>query len=103
MIKIRKVEDQDLIPLSEFLPKGFPAVTQNNWLEIFDYWWSTNPAYSEEIPRGWLLEKDNAIVGFLGNIPLHILIHGEVKLAVAANNWYLDPSIRGIYSIRLVQ
>jgi hypothetical protein len=101
MIKIRTVEDQDLIPLSEFLPKGFPAVTQNNCLEIFDYWWSTNPAYSEEIPRGWLLEKDNAIVGFLGNIPVYVLVQGETIRAVAANNWYLDPSIRGIYSISL--
>lgn len=101
MIKIRLLNDEDLIPLSEFLPRGFPAVTQKNWLVLFDYWWSKNPAYTHEIPRGWLLEKDNTIVGFLGNIPLHILVQGEVKLAVAANNWYLDPAIRGIYSVSM--
>lgn len=101
MIKIRILTDQDLNPLSEFLPQGFPFVPQKDWSKIFDYWWSTNPAYSDEIPRGWVLEKDNTIVGFLGNIPLHILVQGEVKRAVAANSWYLDPAVRGIYSVGL--
>ena len=101
MIKIRKVEDKDLIPLSEFLPKGFPSVTQKIWLQLFEYWWSTNPAYSDQTPRGWLIEKDEAIVGFIGNIPVNILVDGEVKPAVTANNWYLDPSVRGIYSLKI--
>lgn len=101
MIKIRNVEDKDLVPLSKILSKVFPFFTQKNWLSVFAYWWSTNPSYSDQITRGWLVEKDEVIVGFLGNIPVNIMVHGEVKLAVAANSWYLDPAIRGIYSISM--
>jgi len=103
MIKIRIVEDKDLLPLSEFLRKVFPTQfeTQNYCLQKFEYWWSTNPAYSDQISRGWILEKDEAIVGFIGNIPLNIMVDGEAKHAVAAVYWYMDPSLRGIYSIRL--
>lgn len=101
-MKIRKVEDKDIIPLSQFLPKGFPYTPITTWLELFDYWWSTNPAYSDQIPRGWLLEKDESIVGFIGNIPIKYLVHDEYKLAVASNSWYLDPEVRGIFSISLL-
>jgi hypothetical protein len=103
MIKIRKVEDNDLLPLSEFLRKVFPTQfeTKKYCLQKFEYWWSTNPAYSDQISRGWILESDEAIVGFIGNIPVNIIVDGEAKLAVAAVYWYMDPSFRGIYSIRL--
>ena len=101
MITIREIEDKDLIPLAEYLPNGFPNIKQKTWLEKFEYWWTTNPAYSDHIPRGWLLEQNGAIVGFLGNIPVNIMVQGEVKPAAAANSWYLEPSVRGIHSVRL--
>ena len=101
MIKIREIEEKDLIPVSEFLPKGFACTTKEFWLQLFEFWWITNPAFTSQIPRGWVLEKDMSIIGFMGNIPVKFLIHGEVKIAGASNSWYVDPSVRGTYSFRL--
>ena len=101
MIKIREVEDKDLIPLSEFLPIGFPYTTKKFWIRVFDRWWINNPAYTPNIPRGWVIEQDTALLGFIGNIPVKFLVNGATKIAVAANSWYVDPSVRGIPSIRL--
>jgi len=69
MIKVREVEDRDLLPLAEFLPRGFPLTTKDFWVQVFDFWWTSNPAYSPQIPKGWVLENDTTLVGFIGNIP----------------------------------
>ena len=101
MIKIREVEDKDIISLADFLPGGIPNTTQEFWLHRFELWWTSNPAYTPQIPRGWVLENDTAIVGFIGNIPVKFLVCGEVKIAAASSGWYVDPSVRGIFSLRL--
>jgi hypothetical protein len=101
MLTIREVEDKDIIPLAEFLPKGFPYSTKDFWLRLFELWWTSNPAYTDQSPRGWVLEKDMSVVGFIGNIPVKFLIRGVVRIAAASNSWYVDPSVRGIYSLRL--
>lgn len=98
MIKVREVDDKDLILLAEFLPKGFPITAKEFWLPLFEMWWTLNPAYTDQFPRGWVIEKDKLIVGFMGNIPVKFLVRGEMKIAAASNSWYVDPSIRGIYS-----
>jgi hypothetical protein len=101
MINVREVEDKDILPLAEFLPSGFPYTTKEFWLSLFKFWWTSNPAYSDYMPRGWVLEKDSSITGFIGNIPVRFLVRGEVKIASASNSWYADPSVRGINSLRL--
>jgi len=101
MITVREVEDRDLNPLAEFLPKGFPSTTQEFWVHTFDFWWTSNPAYAPQIPRGWVLENDTTLVGFIGNIPVKFLVFGAVGIAAASNSWYVDPSVRGIFSLRL--
>lgn len=101
MIKIREVEDRDLIPLSEFLPEGFPYTTKGFWISIFNYWWTSNPAYTDQMPRGWILLNDNEIVGFIGNIPVKFLDHGTGKIAFASNSWYVNPVYRGVFSLSL--
>ena len=100
-MKVREVEDKDIISLADFLPGGIPDTTQEFWLHRFELWWTSNPAYTPQIPRGWVLEKDAAIVGFIGNIPIKFLVRGEVKIAAASSGWYVDPSVRGIFSLRL--
>jgi hypothetical protein len=102
MITLREVEDRDLIPLSEFLPGGFHSTTKKFWLQLFDFWWIKNPAWTPRIPRGWVLDDGANLVGFIGNIPVTFLIHGKPRIAAASNSWYVDPSIRGIYSFRLL-
>ena len=109
MVIVREVEDKDLTPLAEFMARGFPDTlakgipytTQEFWFSLFDYWWASNPAWTVQFPRGWVLEHESKIVGFLGNIPIRILVRGESKLAAAANSWYVDPSVRGLASLRL--
>jgi len=101
MITLRAVESKDIVPLAETLPNGFQNTTKETWLQRFESWWTLNPAFTSEFPRGWILEEDAKIVGFIGNIPVKFFIHGEMKIAAASTSWYVDPSVRGITSIRL--
>jgi len=101
-MKVREVEDRDLIPLAEFLPLGFPYTTKEFWLSLFEWWWTLNPAFTDQLPKGWVLEKNRSIVGFIGNIPVKFLVRGTVRTAVASNSWYVDPSARGIFSFILL-
>ena len=104
MITIREVTDRDLVPLSEFLPTGllFKSTTKEIWLRRFEIWWGTNPAYSDLFPKGWVLENGSSIVGFIGNLPVKFFLCGEIKTAAAAVSWYVDPSVRGLSSLRLL-
>ena len=101
MVTVREVEDKDIIPLAAFLPGGFPYTTKEFWVPLFALWWNSNPAYTDQFPRGWVLEHNASIVGFIGNIPVPFLIRGAVHIAAVANSWYVDPSVRGLSSLRL--
>jgi hypothetical protein len=101
MIKIREVKEEDLLALAEFLPRGFPFTTKEFWLPRFEMWWARNPAWTPEIPRGWVLDDGKNLVGFIGNIPVTYLVRGTRRIAAASSSWYVDPAIRGIYSLRL--
>jgi hypothetical protein len=110
MIILRELTEDDLIPLAEFLAgefphaleKGFPYTTKEFWLPMFDLWWTSNPAYSDRFPKGWVLENDTSLVGFMGNIPVKFLFSGEINIVAAANGWYVNPSVRGGFSLRLL-
>jgi hypothetical protein len=101
MIKIREVEEKDLLPLAEFLPHGFPFTTKDFWLPRFEMWWAKNPAWTDKIPRGWVLDDGSHLVGFIGNIPVAYRVRGTLRIAAASSSWYVDPTVRGIYSLRL--
>jgi hypothetical protein len=109
MLTLREVENKDFVPLAEFMARGFPDTrvkgepytTKEFWFSLFDYWWASNPAWTEQFPRGWVLENESELVGFLGNIPIKILLHGKDTIAAVANSWYVDPSVRGFSSLRL--
>ena len=111
MITLRELTEKDLIPLAEFmarefphaLEKGFPYTTKEFWLPMFDLWWQSNPAYTDQFPRGWILEDGTSLVGFLGNIPVKFLFSGESKIVAAANGWYVNPSVRGGSSLQLLR
>ena len=103
MITLREVTDEDIIPLAEFLPTGLPFknTTQETWLRRFEIWWSANPAYTDLFPKGWILENGPSIVGFIGNLPVKFVYCRKITTAVAAVSWYVDPSVRGLSSLRL--
>lgn len=102
-ITVREVTDEDIISLAEFLPTGvlFKHTTKETWLRRFEIWWKTNPAHSDLFPKGWVLENGSSIVGFIGNLPVKFLLCGEIKTGAAAVSWYVDPSVRGLSSLRL--
>lgn len=101
MITLRALESRDLASLAEVLPTGFQNTTTATWLERFENWWTLNPAFTPGFPRGWVLEEDGALVGFIGNVPVRFTIHGETGIAAASASWYVDPSVRGLASIGL--
>lgn len=101
MITLRAVESEDFGPLAETLPGGFHNTTRDTWLQRFENWWALNPAFTSDFPRGWILEEDEKIVGFIGNIPVKFVVRGETRIAAASASWYVDPSVRGMTSIRL--
>lgn len=102
-IKLRKIRENDLHKLAEFLSEGFPTRSPELLKHRFSMWWSNNPVFSLSIPLGWILEKDESeIYGFIGNIPVKYLINGSESVAVASSSWYVKPAVRGIYSIKLL-
>jgi hypothetical protein len=103
MLTVREVGEKDIVPLAEFLSAGLPfkTTTKETWLRRFRIWWMKNPASMPEIPKGWVIDDETKIVGFLGNIPVKFFVCGEIKTAVAAVTWYVDPSVRGLFSVRL--
>jgi len=104
MTTVREVDEKDIIRLAEYLPTQLPFIrtTKDIWVRRFQIWWASNPVFMSQIPRGWVLENETSLMGFIGNIPVKFLISGEEKTAVAAVSWYVDPSVRGLFSIRLL-
>jgi hypothetical protein len=103
MTTLRALESRDLAPLAETLPSGFPNTTTATWLQRFENWWTSNPAFTPGFPRGWVLEEDGALAGFIGNVPVRFTIRGETGIAAASASWYVDPSVRGLASIGLLK
>ena len=72
--KLRKTNLDDAIKITEFLVDlglNMPKV-KNEIISHWDALWSTNPAlkhYHTEPDLGWVLEDEDRLVGFFGNIP----------------------------------
>ena len=103
MITLKEVTETDLGRLAEYLPTQVPFLhtTKEIWRLRFELWWASNPAFTSQIPRGWILENETSLVGFIGNVPVKFFMCGEEKTAVAAVAWYVDPFLRGFISIGL--
>jgi len=101
-ITLREAEESDLPNLTEFLNRGFPQISRDQWMTRFDMFWADNPAFNQDFtPRGWVLNHDSQIVGFYGNIPVKFYINQKEALAAGATSWYVDPQYRGIYSMQI--
>jgi len=65
-----------------------------NWQRM----WRQNPALTPEAaerPIGWILEADDRVVGYLGNIPLPYLYGGRPLRVVAGHCFVVEPPYRG--------
>lgn len=105
MVTIREVTETDLVCLAEYLPRQPPFLhtTKETWERRFKTWWTLNPAFTAQMSRGWILENNTSLAGFIGTVPVKFIVCGEVRTAAAAVTWYVDPSARGLFSIRLLQ
>jgi hypothetical protein len=64
------------------------------WLNGFQVWWDENPAFSEDMERGWVLRDKQKIVGFMGLIPSLFQIFGKQIVVFNATTWYVNPQYR---------
>lgn len=94
-MEISTVETSNYDELSLFLSQ-FSGETErlDFWLARFRFWWDKNPACSKELKRGWFLRKNKRIVGFIGNIPLFLQLHGKKAISYAATTWRVLPEYR---------
>jgi hypothetical protein len=93
-MNVREVTWQDLSQVGAvFASGGWNAPTRADW----ENRWEKNPAsrYNGlEIPWGWVLECEDRIVGFLGNLPQIFELNGKTLLAAAAVQLVIDPAHR---------
>lgn len=70
-----------------------PKAARHQW----EWLWRRNPAIASgrwAPPLGWVLECDDQIVGFFGNLPRRYHYDGRDLLACAGTSWTLDPAFR---------
>jgi len=95
MAHVVPVQADDRQELSGFLC-AFPEEPreQDFWSDRLRSWWEGNPAFSEEVPRGWLLRDEGRIVGFLGNIPSRFQVGAQERIVWNATTWRVLPDYR---------
>jgi hypothetical protein len=74
---------------------GWPRDSIENWERL----WRYNPALASmraKTPMGWVLETQNRVVGYLGNIPLTYHFGDRTLSAVAGSNMVVEPAYRGL-------
>ena len=88
---IRQVHDGDRTAVNALLAEGgFKQRSAAGWSWLFEQ----NPALTPETPPGWVLERDGAVVGYLGNHPVRYA-WGERELrAVTCSAWYVRSDAR---------
>lgn len=82
--------------LAALLEEGFPEDSARLWLLRFNLWWFSNPALDENTPIAWILiDENNAISGFRGNIPVYYTYADKRLKGSASTSWYIKSEIRG--------
>ena len=98
-IIIRKANFSDELQVIELWKRNnlINKNPKNNWKMI----WIDNPFYQENFPIGWVIESENKILGYIGNIPLIYHFNNKKIRAVAARGFVVDKKARN-YSLKLV-
>ena len=85
---VAAVSAQECEELTSFL-STFPEHECNpeHWRARLRWWWEDNPAFSEELGRGWILRNQGKIVGFMGSIPARFVANGVETIAFGGTTW----------------
>ncbi len=95
MVRLVDITEKDYAPLARFLANfGESAETEALWLDRFRFWWDDNPAATEGVARGWILEDDSRIEGFFGIIPTRFQLLGKHTTAHNATTWRVSDAYR---------
>ncbi len=94
-MQIKEVTAADQPALAGFLAHfGNETRDETYWLDRFRLWWDINPAFSEGIARGWMLQDGSRIAGFLGSIPRLFRANGKDFIVHSASTWRVLPEYR---------
>jgi len=95
--EIKKVKKELLPDVAKFLfNKKHCGYSENEWLDKFTYFWDNNPWFDEDKHcRGWVLVNYNQeIYGFIGNIPVVYFRDGKPEYAFCATTWVVSMQAR---------
>ncbi len=99
---IRDAKFEDYLEIKNLANKfNIKVYSKRNWEDI----WKNNPYLKNENKNwtiGWVLEKDNKIVGHLGNIPTQYIHDQKTYNGSIISCWVVEPEYR-LHSIRLIK
>ncbi len=91
---LREVQFADFLGVRDLRSRyGLSSDSLENWERL----WRRNPIMDqlrEKLAIGWVLESDNKIVGYLGNIPLLYHFGDRLLIAAAASGLVAEPGYR---------
>ena len=94
--RLREARFSDFPAVAELKQRwGLGADCVENWERL----WHQNPALAHapsQRPIGWVLEAEDDIVGYIGNISLQCRYGDRTLNAVAAHGLVVEPAYRGI-------
>ena len=94
--KLREATFSDFDPVMRLKKRcGLAADSIENWNRL----WLNNPvlaATAVRHPIGWVLEADQAIVGYLGNISLECRYGNKTLRVVTSHGFAVDPPYRAV-------
>jgi hypothetical protein len=93
--RVRVAGAADHAALSRFL-ESFPwqGLGDRSWADRLRHFWEDNPAFDATWERGWIVEAEDQIVGFLGSVPRRVLLNGKRALSANATSWWVAPEYR---------
>ena len=97
---LREVTFEDYTKIKKLVTKSKKNIQDyESWKKI----WSTNPLLKKgyKIPLGWIIEKNQEVVGYLGNFPKVLKHNDKEYLASCITTWVVDDQYRSV-SILLI-
>src|ERR1700730_17900787 len=90
-----RLEESDITRTAELLAQVFGGSVAQK-LETFNRQWNLNPAWSPDIPRGWVIKSNEGnVLAHTTNIPFYYRINDAIGLCCATGGTAVHPDWRG--------